>query len=112
MELDGCDGRFAVEEAALAGLGYRRTLSLMCSCHEYRMLAQGHVDFVLTGPRPAPWDHAAGALITRAAGGVARFLDGEDYSIAHETGVVLMASSEPVWDQVASAYRALNVDFG
>jgi fructose-1,6-bisphosphatase/inositol monophosphatase family enzyme len=99
-------------QAALAGLGYRRTTSLMCSCHEYRMLAQGHVDFVLTGPAPAPWDHAAGVLITQAAGGVARFLDGGDYDLARKRGVLLLASCEEVWAQVASDYRALNVDHG
>jgi fructose-1,6-bisphosphatase/inositol monophosphatase family enzyme len=99
-------------EAALAGLGYRRVTSLMCSCHEYRMLAQGHVDFVLTGPRPYPWDHAAAVLITQAAGGVARFLDGGDYDLAREKGVLLLASCEEVWQQVAGAYQALNADFG
>lgn len=97
---------------AAAGLGYRRVNSLMCSCHEYRMLAQGHVDFVLTGPKPAPWDHAAGVLITRAAGGVARFLDGADYTLARESGVLLLASCEKVWAQVARQYRVLEVDLG
>lgn len=99
-------------EAALAGLGYRRVTSLMCSCHEYRMLAQGHVDFVLTGPQAYPWDHAAAVLITQAAGGVARFLDGGDYDLAREKGVLLLASCEEVWQQVAGAYQALNADFG
>jgi fructose-1,6-bisphosphatase/inositol monophosphatase family enzyme len=94
-------------EAALAGLGYRRIISLMCSCHEYRMLAQGHVDFVLTGLAPAPWDHAAGVLIAQAAGGVARFLDGGDYDLGRRQGVLLVASSEQVWAQVAGQYRFL-----
>ncbi len=98
--------------AALAGLGYRRVTSLMCSCHEYRMLAQGHVDFVLTGSEPAPWDHAAGVLITKSAGGVARFLDGADYDLGREKGVLLSASCDEVWGQVAAQYRALDVDFG
>ncbi|MGV8952206.1 MAG: inositol monophosphatase family protein [Cypionkella sp.] len=98
-------------EAALAGLGYRRVTSLMCSCHEYRMLAQGHVDFVLTGPQPYPWDHAAAVLITQAAGGVARFLDGGDYDLARTQGVLLLASCEEVWAQVAAQYAALNTDF-
>lgn len=93
--------------AALAGLGYRRITSLMCSCHEYRMLAQGHVDFVLTGPEPAPWDHAAGVLITQAAGGVARFLDGGAYDLARKRGVLLLASSEATWSRVARDYAAL-----
>ncbi len=98
--------------AALAGLSYRRITSLMCSCHEYRMLAQGHVDFVLTGPQPFPWDHAAAVLIVRAAGGVARFLDGGDYDLSRKQGVLLLASCEEVWAQVAAQYAALNVDFG
>jgi fructose-1,6-bisphosphatase/inositol monophosphatase family enzyme len=97
----------ARREAALAGLGYRRIISLMCSCHEYRMLAQGHVDFVLTGHVPAPWDHAAGVLIAQAAGGVARFLDGGAYDLARKHGVLLVASSEEVWAQVAAQYAVL-----
>lgn len=101
--------RPAVAEASLA---FRRTGWLVCSCHEYRLLAQGHVDFVLSGPRPMPWDHAAAVLITRAAGGVARFLDGADYALARETGVLLVASSEEVWQQVASTYAVLGQDFG
>lgn len=94
--------------AALAGLSYRRITSLMCSCHEYRMLAQGHVDFVLTGPHPYPWDHAAAVLIVQAAGGVARFLDGGDYDLTRE-GVLLLASSEEVWQRVARDYADLVV---
>ena len=39
-------------------------------------MAQGHVEFVISGPEPHPWDHAAGVLAVQAAGGVARFLDG------------------------------------
>jgi fructose-1,6-bisphosphatase/inositol monophosphatase family enzyme len=98
--------------AALAGLGYRRVTSLMCSCHEYRMLAQGHVDFVLSGPDPAPWDHSAGVLIAQAAGGVARFLDGTAYHLGPVRKVLLVASCQEVWAQVAEQYRALDVDFG
>lgn len=92
---------------ALAGLKYRRITSLMCSCHEYRMLAQGHVDFVLTGPEPFPWDHAAAVLIVHAAGGVARFLDGGAYDLGRKRGVMLLASCEEVWARVAADYAAL-----
>ena len=94
--------------AALAGLRYRRITSLMCSCQEYRMLAQGHVDFVLTGPEPFPWDHAAAVLIVEAAGGVARFLDGGAYDLGRKRGVMLLASCEQVWAQVAAEYAALS----
>lgn len=97
----------AKRAAALAGLGYRRISSMMCSCHEYRMLAQGHVDFVLSGPEPHPWDHAAAVVIVQAAGGVARFLDGGVYDITRRRGVLLLASCEEVWQQVARDYASL-----
>ncbi len=93
--------------AVLAGLGYGRVTSLRCSCHEYRLLAQGHVEFVLSGPEPHPWDHAAGVLAVQAAGGVARFLDGGAYDLARRFGVLVVANSEATWSRVARDYAAL-----
>lgn len=91
----------------LASLPYARVTSLRCCLHEYRMLAQGHVDFVLSGPVPHPWDHAAGVVATLGAGGVSRFLDGEAYGLARRQGVLLSASCEEVWQQVACDFAAL-----
>ncbi len=93
--------------AVLAGLPYGRLTSLRCSAHEYRLLAQGHVDFVLSGPTPHPWDHAAGVLAVQGAGGVARFLDGGEYDTARMQGVLLAASGEAVWRRVAQDFAAL-----
>ncbi|UYV38973.1 hypothetical protein N4R57_08160 [Rhodobacteraceae bacterium D3-12] len=78
---------------------FARVNSLRCSCHEYRLLAQGAVDFTLSGMLN-PWDHAAGAFITTRAGGVARFLDGDDYDIARTDGYLLCAGSEATWQAV------------
>lgn len=91
---------------ARAGIGaatleFARVTSLRCACHEYRMLAQGHVDFCLSGPTPHPWDHAAGALCVEAAGGVVRFLDGAAYDARRTRGVILAAASAAVWDELA-----------
>ncbi len=91
----------------LAGLSYGRVTSLRCSCHEYRLMAQGHVEFVISGPQPHPWDHAAGVLAVQAAGGVARFLDGAAYDLARRAGVLVVANSEATWDRVAQDYAAL-----
>ena len=96
------------QQAALAPLipDFARVGALRCSCHEYRLLAQGALDFVLSGTLN-PWDHAAGALICRQAGGVARFLDGRDYDIAVTEGHLLCAGSEDTWravhDKIATA---------
>lgn len=103
-------GLFAAERkraAVLAGLGYGRVTSLRCSCHEYRLMAQGHVEFVISGPEPHPWDHAAGVLAVQAAGGVARFLDGAPYDLARRKGVLVVANSEATWERVARDYAAL-----
>lgn len=62
--------------AGMAELG--RATSLRCSCHEYRLLAQGRVDFNLSASLQ-PWDHIAGALAVEEAGGVARLADGSPY---------------------------------
>lgn len=93
--------------ALLASLPYARVTSLRCCLHEYRMLAQGHVDFVLSTPVPHPWDHAAGVIATEGAGGVSRFLDGEAYTTTRRHGVLLSASCEAVWQQVARDFSAL-----
>lgn len=70
--------------------------ALRCSCHEYRLLAQGAIDFCLSGMLN-PWDHAAGAFIATRAGGVARFLDGQDYDIGPTEGYLLTTGSEESW---------------
>ncbi len=93
--------------ALLAGEGYARVTSLRCAAHEYRMLVSGQVDFMVSGPVPHPWDHAAGVLALQAAGGVARFLDGADYTTARVEGVLVGASCEAVWQRVAQDYAAL-----
>ncbi|MBL4812506.1 MAG: inositol monophosphatase [Rhodobacteraceae bacterium] len=89
---------------------FGRVHSLRCSCHEYRMLAQGQVEFILSGPVPHPWDHAAGALAVEGAGGVVRFLDGASYDTGRINGVLLAAGSQAAWDLVAERFAYLAQD--
>lgn len=79
---------------------FGRVTSLRCSAHEYRMVAQGHVEFCLAGSLN-PWDHAAGALAVQQAGGVARMLDGQAYDVGLTEGWLLSAGSEDIWGSVA-----------
>lgn len=78
---------------------FARTLMLRCSCHEYRTLAQGGMDFALSSV-PNPWDHAAGLLICQQAGGVARMLDGRDYTAGITQGHILAAPDEDTWNRL------------
>lgn len=95
------------EKERLSGLlpQFHLASTIRCSAHEYRMLAQGAVDFVV-GIRMTPWDHAAGVLLCQQAGGHAAMLDGRDYTAAEE-GYLLCASSKAVWDKVAKALQTI-----
>ncbi len=85
---------------------FRRTMSLRCSCHEYRMLAQGRSDFMLNGMLNV-WDHAAGVLALEEAGGVARLLDGRDYTPGLREGLLLTAANEALWSDLAGLWEGL-----
>ena len=75
--------------------GFRRIWSVRCSCHEYRMMAQGHAEFCLTSTLN-PWDHAAGALAVAEAGGAVGLLDGRPYSAGLTSGGVLVTAKSAV----------------
>lgn len=74
--------------------GFRRIWSVRCSCHEYRLMAQGHADFCLSGTLN-PWDHAAGALAVAEAGGGVGLLDGRDYTAGMTAGGHLVTARSP-----------------
>ncbi|SEL78464.1 fructose-1,6-bisphosphatase [Roseovarius azorensis] len=83
-----------------------RCIALRCSCHEYRLLAQGAVDFVMSDVLN-PWDHAAGVLACQQAGGVARMLDGRDYSTTITKGVLLSAANQDTWNRLRDHFACL-----
>jgi len=85
---------------------FRRVHSLCCSAHEYRMLAQGHVDFSLSAMLH-PWDHAAGALIAARAGAHVEMLEGGDYNAARQTGHLLVAPDKATWGKLKKKFSFL-----
>lgn len=86
---------------------FTRATSLRCACHEFRMLAQGHVDFTFcTGL--TPWDHAAGVLIVQRAGGHVAMLDGSVYRAdAPRSGYLLAASDTATWGRLRDVFGFL-----
>lgn len=94
------------EQMAATFPGFARVNTLRCSAHEYRMLAQGHVDFSLTALLH-PWDHAAGALIAQRAGAHVEMLDGGDYSAARTTGHLLIAPDKVTWNKLKKTFSFL-----
>lgn len=73
-----------------------------CAAHEYRLAAAGHVD-VLFYNKLMPWDHAAGWLLHREAGGYSAHFDGSPYLPTHTTGGLLCAPDRASWEAVRRA---------
>ncbi len=73
-----------------------------CAAHQYRMLAAGHCHFSIYH-RLLPWDHAAGWLLHREAGGWSARLDGSPYSPTQATGGLICAPDEASWGALRAA---------
>jgi fructose-1,6-bisphosphatase/inositol monophosphatase family enzyme len=85
---------------------FQRLYMLRCAAHEFRMVALGHMDFVLCS-NLTPWDHAAGALIVQRAGGHVACLDGSEYRAQMREGYLLCASDAATWGRVRDAMSFL-----
>lgn len=84
-------------------VGARRVTTLFCSCHEYRMMAQGHVDFVQTEGLNC-WDHAAGVLAALEAGGHAQLADGRAYAPTLREGRLTVSTDAALRGEVVAAF--------
>jgi fructose-1,6-bisphosphatase/inositol monophosphatase family enzyme len=115
----------AVDGARLVGAAYGRTAAgpraakaladsgriaalrnLGTSALEYSAIALGRAHFSLHS-RSLPWDHAAGMLIVREAGGIAGFLDGSAYDPRISNRPVLAASNRMAWETVRTVVGPL-----
>jgi fructose-1,6-bisphosphatase/inositol monophosphatase family enzyme len=86
-----------------ANLGkIRANFSYRCAAHEYRITAEGLVDFLLHY-NFMPWDHAAGVLIHTEAGGYSALLDGSPYLPTKFTGDILSAADRDSWQVIYDA---------
>lgn len=84
----------------LAGFG--ATACYRCAAHEYRMASGGHCHFLLHA-KLMPWDHAAGWLLHREAGGYSARFDGSAYRPARREGGLLCAPDEESWRAIQGA---------
>jgi fructose-1,6-bisphosphatase/inositol monophosphatase family enzyme len=80
-----------------------RLSTLSCSCHEYRLLASGEIDFLVSSMLN-PWDHAAGQLVLQEAGGWSRVEKYGDYSPVLQQGKMVAASTSDLGVQIADIY--------
>jgi len=79
-------------------------IDLRCAAHEYMALCSGRLHYALYRKLMA-WDHAAGALLHREAGGYSAHLDGSPYRVDgpdHSHGF-LIAPDEASWHALVDA---------
>jgi fructose-1,6-bisphosphatase/inositol monophosphatase family enzyme len=76
-----------------------------CAGWEYPALVLDEQQFAVFW-RTMPWDHVAGSLIVREAGGTVRRLsDGEHYRPGDFTGGLMAAANEDIWRTAREALR-------
>jgi fructose-1,6-bisphosphatase/inositol monophosphatase family enzyme len=78
---------------------------MRCAAHEYRMAAGGHCHFLVYN-RLMPWDHAAGWLLHREAGGHSAHFDGSAYLPSHTEGGLICAPDQDSWERLREALLA------
>ncbi len=73
-----------------------------CAAHQYRLMAGGHCHYSVYN-RLLPWDHAAGVLLHREAGGYSARLDGSAYMPAETEGGLICAPDPEGWAALRAA---------
>lgn len=73
-----------------------------CAAHEYRLAASGAVHLLFYN-KLMPWDHAAGWLLHREAGGHAAHFDGSAYAPTHTVGGLICAPDAASWQAARQA---------
>jgi fructose-1,6-bisphosphatase/inositol monophosphatase family enzyme len=75
---------------------------LRCAAHTYRQIAAGHLHFSFSSS-VMPWDHAAGWLIHREAGGYTAHFDGSPYRPVNRSGGLISAPDKESWQALRDA---------
>ena len=106
-EMDGFIGTNYLPEVLRRTVGANQSRlgtsnSLRCAAHEYRTAATGHCHLLLYS-RLMPWDHAAGVLIHREAGGYSAQFDGRLYRPTQFGGGLICAPDEASWHLARAA---------
>ncbi|WP_169053168.1 inositol monophosphatase family protein [Falsirhodobacter xinxiangensis] len=79
-----------------------RIVTIQCSAHEYRMLAEDQADFCIsTGLKP--WDHHTGQLMLTELGGFAATVDGRQWPNVTGADRLISARNRATWERAAAA---------
>jgi fructose-1,6-bisphosphatase/inositol monophosphatase family enzyme len=79
----------------------------LCCAHEYLDILSGDAHFSMYS-RIRPWDHQAGAMMLREAGGTVKKWDGSDYKAEDQRGGLICTADQGAWDDI---YELLLKDY-
>jgi fructose-1,6-bisphosphatase/inositol monophosphatase family enzyme len=97
------EGQYALRKQGV--VFHHDSEALRCAGQEYLRLLTGAWHFTGYG-RLRPWDHAAGILVHREAGGFSAYLsDRTPYHVGRGEGPVMMAPSAECWDALLRYLR-------
>lgn len=83
--------------------GIKSNDSLFCAAHEYLNLLEGQRDFSFY-TRIKPWDHLAGSLMIREAGGESKKWDGTPYIPGEIEGGLISAANPALWPAIQAHF--------
>lgn len=81
---------------------FAMTPDFRCAAHTYRLIASGSLHFSFSSS-VMPWDHAAGWLIHREAGGYTAHFDGSPYRPVNRGGGLISAPDRESWQVIRDA---------
>ncbi|MES0880917.1 inositol monophosphatase family protein [Roseibium sp. SCP14] len=97
------------EEAKLPlaelALSFGHVTSLRCACYEYLTLLQGHSDFILSAG-VNPWDHLAGLLAVKEAGGRSGLVGRGAYRTDYTQGSLLTVADPERFETLEAKFAA------
>ena len=86
-----------------------KLMNLICAGYEFAMVAQGHAECrLMIDPFGKSYDFAPGALLVQEAGGIAKNLHGEDYTV--NDSHFIAASSETIYNLVTKIISTTRKD--
>ncbi len=91
-------------EQIAAGMNdFYACMSLACAAHEYLRVARGDAQFSIYS-RLKPWDHLAGTLIVREAGGYTVKWDGSPYTPQDNNVGLIACTDKDTWGAVYDSF--------
>lgn len=103
-DMTGQISRHGAEEDLLKTLLVNQTknagcIDFRCGAQAFKIMLSAGIDYMIY-PQTSPWDHLAGDLLIREAGGYTACFDGSPYGCKNIHDGLIIASSKEMWNVI------------